>query len=210
MARLGTLQPELNAYYPDTPEEEKGCRRCNWSHESLPHVLNHCPFHLAYSVSDRHDRIVDRIEKAAYGKWEVIAKDEEYGSSQLRPDLIMVKGDTAIILDVTMPFDDSIARFARKRQEKINKYKPIAEDLKLRYKNVYNEVIKVGPLGSWDRKNDKIIYKICSKKYTKLMRNLIVLDTIRASRDIFWKHIKGVELYDYQSRFTRVKQIMDT
>lgn len=73
----------------------------------------------------------------------------------------MVKGDTALILDVAMPFDGSITRFARKRQERINKYKPIAENLKLRYKTVYNELIIVGPLGSWDRKNDNTLYKIC-------------------------------------------------
>lgn len=40
------------------------------------------------------------------------------------------------------------------------------------------------------------------------MRNLIVSDTIRASRDIFWKHIQGIKQYDNRSRYAVIKDIV--
>lgn len=69
------------------------------------------------------------------------------------------------------------------------------------YKKVYNDAIAVGALGSWDKLNDRVIKKLSSRSYDKTMKNLIVSDVIRASHDIWFKHIKGVKIVDNRSRF---------
>lgn len=69
------------------------------------------------------------------------------------------------------------------------------------------EAIVVGSLGSWDPKNcicskhsTSISWNncICSKKYMQLMRNLIVSDTLRSSRNIYTEFITGMKQSDQQ------------
>lgn len=52
------------------------------------------------------------------------------------------------------------------------------------------EAIIVGSLGSWDPKNDNIIKTICSEKYAKVKRMIIVSETMSNSEDIFFEHMK--------------------
>lgn len=213
-ARLNLMRPYLNAYNPEIDDDDleaKQCRRCDYHLETLPHVLNSCKRHLREEITERHDRVVQRLIRAATsnGRWVVLTENQEYGASTSRPDLILINNSTseALVLDVAMPFEDGLEKFNNRRQEKINKYIHIHNDLKLKYRKVSTDAIIVGPLGSWDRKNDKTILKLCSKKYAHLMRNLIVSDTIRASRDIFWKHIQGVKQYDNRSRYAVIREV---
>lgn len=43
-------------------------------------------------------------------------------------------------------------------------------------------------LGSWDPKNDSIIRRICSEKYARVMRRIMVSETISYSQDIVFEH----------------------
>lgn len=96
---------------------------------------------------------------------------------------------TAIVIDVACTFEDGPAAYDTARMEKIKKYNCLKKSLASKFKEVSVEVIIVGALGSWDPKNDRICHRLCSKKYTKLMKNLIVSDTLRASRDIYITHL---------------------
>lgn len=199
-ARLGVV--DLNGTIPGKDKHEKVCRWCPWPNETLPHVIDHCTHALSKTITNRHDRVVQRIIKAASGKWKVLKENKPYGKNRrLRPDIILVKGnDEAIIIDVTIPFDNGLVSFAEARQEKLNKYKVVADDLKAKYKKVSCDAIVVGALGSWDKKNDKTVAKLCSKKYATMMRKLIVSDCIRASRDIYIEHVTDIEQIDLRSR----------
>lgn len=206
MARLSLVV--LNAYDRRIKENEKHkrkCRRCEFHYESLPHVLNHCDRHLAHEITDRHNRIVERIKKAAieHSHWSLLREDQSYGSvTDKRPDLILTRGyDEALILDVTVPFEESLSVFNKARSGKIAKYSCVANEMRKKYKKVYCDAIVVGSLGSWDKRNEKVLSRICSKKYAKLLRKLIVSDTIRASHDIYWKHRRGIKPIDKRSRF---------
>lgn len=84
----------------------------------------------------------------------------------------------------------------------MKKYQGIARSLHLHYKDVSLEVIVVGALGSWDPSNDRIYHWLCSKKYTKLMKKLIVADTVRHSRNIYVKHINRPD-QSQPPRYTR-------
>lgn len=105
-----------------------------------------------------------------------------------------------MVIDVTVPFDNKLASFDEARAEKIAKYKDVVRDLKSKFKRVTCDAVVGGALGSWDKKNDRIVGKLCSKKYATCMRKLIVSDTIRASRDIYIEHITDIEQVDTRSR----------
>lgn len=104
---------------------------------------------------------------------------------KLRPDLVLVKDTSAIVLDVAVTFEINLKVFDVAKDTKIQKYKDIAKPLRNTYKDVRTEAIVAGILGSWDSKNDKTLFRLCSKKHIQLMRKLIVSYTLRYSRDIF-------------------------
>ncbi|XP_035224702.1 uncharacterized protein LOC118197315 [Stegodyphus dumicola] len=170
----------------------RGCRRCSYESETLPHVINHC---MRYSrlLQKRHNAIVERVKKAATGRWSILTENQAITGQNLRPDLVLVRDDACLILDITTPFDNRRDAFDRARREKEDKYRPLVDMLKARYSDVRVEAIIVGSLGSWDPKNDRIINRLCSKRYAALMRKLIVSDTIRISWDIYVEHITGVQ-----------------
>ena len=202
-ARLGLVK--LNAYSESDPEKQK-CRWCGFAKETLPHVVNCCDRALSRKITMRHNRIVARLKKAALGRWSVLRENQRLGSDGLRPDLVLVdkKNEEALLIDVTMPFESQVDNFHKARKEKIQKYANLVRDLKGRFSKVNCEAIIVGPLGSWDNRNDRVVSRLCSKKYAALMRKLIVSDSIRASRDIFFEHVTGVEQVDNRFRFYEI------
>ena len=105
--------------------------------------------------------------------------------------MVLVKDDSAIILDVAVMFENGLEALSKARNIKIEKYSTTAETLRNRFNHVSIAPIIVGSLGSWDPLNDRLLLRLCSKKYLKLMRKLIVADTIRYSRDIFYEHTTG-------------------
>ena len=118
-ARLGLVK--LNGYAETDPVKMK-CRRCGYERETLPHVLNCCKNSLAGKITQRHNRIVARLKKAALGRWSLFKENQPIGSENLRPDLVLCDGDNeALLIDVTMPFENGTESFPRARSEKVKK-----------------------------------------------------------------------------------------
>ncbi|XP_054720777.1 uncharacterized protein LOC129230404 [Uloborus diversus] len=191
-ARLNLLP--LNAAKPWKRGADSGCRRCPGTQETLPHVLEHCMRNSA-AYQRRHNAIVDRIKKAAATRFTILGENQQVDPSNLRPDLVLQKGSTVLILDVTIPFENRLAAFETARQAKLQKYQPTAEFFKSSFANVQIVPVLVGALGTWDPKNDKCLQSLCSRSYLKLMRKLCVSDTISWSRDIYTEHITNVRQY---------------
>ena len=100
------------------------------------------------------------------------------------------------IVDVAVVFENKYSQFQGARQQKIDKYLPLADSFRARGWNVHLDAIIVGSLGSWDPANEaalKILH--IGRNYSKIMRKLIVSDTIRWSRDIYVEHITGQRQY---------------
>lgn len=187
-ARLGLVP--LNGYS-HKPNAVKTCRRCP-ENETLPHVLCHCMRYSRKYVK-RHNDVVKRVKKASSGRWRVHSEDQTLDGTLLRPDLVLEKDGNAMIIDVKITFENGDGSFQAAREEKLNKYEPMAKRLKesKTFKKVDVYAIIVGSLGSWDKENDKCIRRLCSKKYASLMRKLIVSETLRSSRDIYIEHLTG-------------------
>lgn len=120
--------------------------------------------------------------------------------SSLKPDLVLARENEVLTHDVACPFDNGYNKFLVKRKEKVEKYNPLPEHFSNSYKTISIDAIIFGSLGSSDPKNDSTHQKLCSKKYLKLMKKLIISETIRVSRDIFVHHKYGQEQFDYRSR----------
>lgn len=90
-----------------------------------------------------------------------------------------------MILDITVPFENGVDDFENARKTKENKYAELANTLPNNGERVKVEAIIIGSLGSWDPKNDRGVKRLCSERYAKIMRRIIVSETISYSQDIF-------------------------
>nr|XP_050024816.1 uncharacterized protein LOC126519243 [Dermacentor andersoni] len=113
----------LNATRLWAPAADKRCRRCGYGEETLPHVLCHC-MRQSRAMTERHNTIVARIKKAALGRFTVIAENQVVGTTSLKPDLVLARGEEALILDVCCLFENRLQTLQDAREAKEEKYAP--------------------------------------------------------------------------------------
>ncbi|XP_064462303.1 uncharacterized protein T26G10.4-like [Ornithodoros turicata] len=180
----------VNGARPWARNDDRQCRRWGHSNETLPHVLDHCmPSSASYQA--RHNEIVESVKAAARGKYTAISENMAVGGTGLRPDLILCRGEEAIIVDVTIPFDNRYQALAAARAEKEAKYELLKPHLQRRFHRVSVQAIVVGALGSWDPANNKVMKKLCTKSYLGVFKKLCVSNVIAASRNIYVEHVTG-------------------
>nr|XP_050025004.1 uncharacterized protein LOC126519686 [Dermacentor andersoni] len=185
-ARLNFLP--LNATRLWAPAADKRCRRCGYGEETLPHVLCHC-MRQNRAMTERHNTIVARIKKAALGRFTVIAENQVVGTTSLKPDLVLARGEEALLLDVCCPFENRLQAFQDARKAKEEKYAPVQRHLLRRFQRVTVDAVVVGSLGTWDQGNDRVMRRLCSSQYLRTLKRLRISDTISASTKIFRAHI---------------------
>nr|XP_037275921.1 uncharacterized protein LOC119168631 [Rhipicephalus microplus] len=110
----------------------------------------------------RHNAIVDRVRPAASHEFIVAFENQAVGDTGLRPDLILVRGEEAIVIDVTCLFENTPDAFENARNAKLAHYEPVAAFLGRRYQRVTVDAVIVGALGAWDSANDRVLRRICS------------------------------------------------
>lgn len=178
---------------------DKRCRRCGYSNETLPHVLNHCKPHQR-AATLRHDNVQKRFVAAIPSTLGTIQTNRTVtgSNSNLRPDIVISNNTTKqiTIIDVTVPFENRYESFREARREKVRKYRQLADELRAKGFTVYLDALIVGTLGSWDPANEQVL-RHCkiNRKYAGLMRKLMISDTIRWSRDIYVEHVSGQQQY---------------
>jgi hypothetical protein len=148
-------------------------------------------------MTARHNEVVALLKRASERKFRVLAENRPIDNSALRPDLVLTKGNKALIIDVTVPYENRPEAFTTACQAKmVTKYASVVESLKGRFQKVSVEPVVVGQCGSWDPQNDELLKRLCSKTYASMMKKLIVSGVIRWSRDIYMSHILGRPMYD--------------
>ncbi|KAL1433276.1 hypothetical protein MTO96_012676 [Rhipicephalus appendiculatus] len=140
-------------------------------------------------MTERHNAIVARLKKAALGRYTVIGENQQVGVPGLRPNLVLARGEEALVLDVCCPFDNRMQAFQEARRIKEEKYAPLQLHLLRRFQRVSVDAIVVGCLGTWDPANDRVCRRLCSKHYLWTMKRLCISDTIAASTTIYRSHI---------------------
>lgn len=89
--------------------------------------------------------------KASANTWEVYKKNQALAGSSLKPDLVLVRDNVALILDVPVAFENGPQAFDKIRNIKIKKYQGIANNLKKKFSQVSVEAIVLGSLGPSQR-----------------------------------------------------------
>ncbi|XP_075723815.1 uncharacterized protein LOC142765897 [Rhipicephalus microplus] len=84
----------------------------------------------------RHNAIVDCVQTAASREFTVAFENQAVGDTGLRPDIVLVRGEEAIVIDVTCPFENTPDAFENARNAKLAHYKPVAAFLRRRYQRV--------------------------------------------------------------------------
>ena len=74
----------------------------------------------------------------------------------LRPDIVVthVSSITVVIVDVTVPFENSFAALEAANVENVQKYQPLADALRERCYVVHVDGFVLGALGAWYPLND--------------------------------------------------------
>ena len=92
----------------------------------------------------------------------------------------------------TVPFDNGPRAMEEARQQKRLKYGDIELELTAKGYKVINEAFVVSSLGSFPARNFMVARELgIHKKYAELMAKLMVSETIRWSRDIYYTHVLG-------------------
>lgn len=136
---------------------DRRCRRCGYITESLAHVVCHCMRYTGLYMR-RHNSIVDRIKKAAEPRFAIISENQAIGTQRLRPDLVLRRGNTTLIIDVTIPFDNRLQAFENSTKEKTTKYEDFRKEILLTNPGEAKIIpFIIGALGSWDPNNDGFV-----------------------------------------------------
>lgn len=179
-------------------EGDTRCRRCGYPKETIPHVLSHCTTHSA-AWQHRHNAVQTRIADAIPKVNTEMTVNKQFEDTGLRPDIVTInrRTNTAWVLDITVPFENTYQAFQDARDNKRTKYQPVVEILQKRGYTTAVDAVIVGCLGSWDPENDDPLHKCgITRNYLKLMRKLICSDAIKWSRDIYVEHITGIRQYE--------------
>ena len=98
---------------------------------------------------------------------------------------------TVVIVDVTVPFENTFVALEKVMVEKVRKYQPLANALRGRG---YDFV--VGAPGAWHLNNVGLAnFLRVSSRYASLMRLLMVLEMIAWSQDMYVEHVSGIRQY---------------
>ena len=188
-ARLNLLPTKVVAKRAGRAVQDDTCPRCHQAPETLAHILNACTPNAGL-MRDRHNAVLTRLTRAvpdsAGDKYvEQKVKDSPW---DLRPDLVVLNDSqsTAVIVDVTIPFEATSTSFEAARHEKLTKYQPVAEWLASRGYQVQVHAFVVGALGAWDPDTDPALKALgIGHNYAKLFRRLCVTDAIKGSNTIW-------------------------
>ncbi|XP_037501549.1 uncharacterized protein LOC119375443 [Rhipicephalus sanguineus] len=184
------LHPLNGARMRGQAERDQRFRVCGYSREMPPHVVCHCMAHST-TYTARHNGVVERLRTAASPRFTVTFANRSAGETNLRPDLVFVSGEEAIVLDLACPFENTPDSLTNTRNEKVAKYEPVAAYLRRRYQSVIVAAIVVGALGTWYPANDTVLRRLCARRYLRLFGRLCVSEVIAATRAIYHEHVRA-------------------
>ena len=198
-ARLG-LVPLNGARHGAAPADPR-CRRCGYAKETLPHVLCHCMQRHSVAYQRRHDALLNRLAGAVRRDGVDVRLNRQVpgSTSTLRPDLVVTRdgGTDVVLADVTVAFENGPEALQAASEAKERKYAPLVAELRAAGKEASVVALVLGPLGTWWRGNEAALRRLrVSRSYARLMRKLMVSDTLRWSRDVYVEHITGHRQYE--------------
>lgn len=142
-------------------KEGAACRRCHARLESCSHILGQCPYVKGSRVR-RHHKICDLLgneaERAGWKATREFRVVTPEGVLRI-PDLVCTKGDTVLILDVTIRYEMGVDTLHLAAAEKVAHYEPIASQIAAEVGVSTARVMgfPVGARGKWPSCNNRVL-----------------------------------------------------
>ncbi|CAF4103826.1 unnamed protein product [Rotaria magnacalcarata] len=147
-------------------EVDKKCRRCGLVDETLIHILQTCPITQGMRCH-RHNNVCRKVSEKLRVKGFQVFQEQGVPSPHLqtnisRPDIIAIRGDQALVLDVTCVFESHDNSFQDAYRRKVDRYKTLDETIKQLYKvdNVVFHGLCIGSRGAYDPRHLSIWHSI--------------------------------------------------
>ena len=185
-ARLNILP--TNAVKSTWSDCDPTCRHCEQP-ETLPHLLCHCPPNMP-AITQRHDKIVDRLTNAVRSGTVTTNKTVADSQSTVRPDIVIEKDNAVTIIDVCCPFENGEEALEEATARKEVKYEHLRSHFEAQGKTCSVFGFAVGALGAWHPGNERVLSALdMSPRYKNLFRKLCCTDVIQGSTDIYRQHL---------------------
>ena len=145
-ALSGCLPTKVNKTRGIIDRRVKTCSRCKSNEiEHDMHILSRCNYNKDV-ITKRHDHLVKKIlkELVKVHPQTRVWRERLWGSGTelQRPDITMVEGDRATIIEVTLPYETS-EEYLERRSEKIQKYQRLVEEELQQVQCTEGEVIPI-------------------------------------------------------------------
>lgn len=116
----------------------KTCRRCGLADETLIHVLQTCPITHGMRCQ-RHNNVCRKVADKLRSKGFQVFSEQGIPSPGLqtnisRPDLIAIRAEQGLVLDITCVFESSRNSLTDAYRRKVTRYESLAETIKEKYK----------------------------------------------------------------------------
>ncbi|KAJ3605135.1 hypothetical protein NHX12_027185 [Muraenolepis orangiensis] len=176
------------------------CRACGVTSETGSHIMGSCR-ETNLNRMERHNKLCSLLaQEGAKKKWEVFCERRvtKMDCSWAVPDLIFVRKDTLLVVDITVRLDGSLDWLTKGKIEKETKYKKILGPLQLEFPQVSDlsaHGFVMGTRGKWLGSNFLVLEKLGMSKTSRLrFAKLCSKITILKSVDVyqaFNKRVRG-------------------
>ena len=137
-------------------------------------------------IHQQHNLVATRIHNAIRHEEVTLDKHVPRDLPRLRPDIVHYEGDKAIIIDVSIPFDNGEIALSMAAEAKVQKYQSTKQALLDKgYANMAILPFIVRALGTWYPQNERVLNRLgISKRYKGLMCQFCCQYAIKVSHDI--------------------------
>uniref|UniRef100_A0A3Q0RT10 Reverse transcriptase domain-containing protein n=1 Tax=Amphilophus citrinellus TaxID=61819 RepID=A0A3Q0RT10_AMPCI len=138
------------------------CRLCGQEVESMRHLIGRCAS-LKDNRIKSHNNVCDFLAREMESCGWSVRRELRWPSddgSTLAPDMVLLKGARAVILDVTIRFEvsvDDLADAAMAKARKYERLRPVIQRLRPSLTKIDSVGFPLGARGKWYRKNGNLL-----------------------------------------------------
>lgn len=165
------------------------CRHCKADNETLAHIIGNCPITQDARIK-RHNYICEGLIREAKKKEWVVFQEprlRDTNKELYKPDLVFVKDDCALVVDVTVRYESAETSLKEAAAEKVNKYKHLETEIRelTNAKDVVFAGFPLGARGKWLHENFRLLgaLGLSKTRQDKVARSLTTI-ALTSSVDI--------------------------
>uniref|UniRef100_A0A673B3A2 Reverse transcriptase domain-containing protein n=1 Tax=Sphaeramia orbicularis TaxID=375764 RepID=A0A673B3A2_9TELE len=188
--RSNSLPVKASVMYGAGAGSSVSCRLCGDGNETFRHVLSQCAGLRAVRMR-RHNNVCKLLRTVCQNNHWRVEMEKRLSKTDGKigvPDLIAIKGDQAMIIDVTIPLESNdMSLLAKAAAHKMDKYTPFRESVRKLFPGVKTVTVwgfPIGARGKWFDGNTVLLQtlgvpKIKCKSIARCFSKLALWGTIK-------------------------------